>query len=521
MDIASLERARTELQRRCDEQRTQMERNRMGQFATPFLLAREITIESLGYLGPNEPLDFLDPAFGTGAFYSALLNEFPDRVASSIGFEIDNHYGAPSVELWKGTNLQLHIADFTNVQTDKGMVNLLICNPPYVRHHHLSAAVKAKLQRDCKSIGITLSGLAGLYCYFMVLAHRWLRPNAVSAWLVPSEFMGVNYGEAIKDYLLRNVTLLRIHRFDPQEVQFDDALVSSAVVWFRNRKPTKETQVNLSFGGTLARPRRSAMFSIDELWREPKWTRLLHREVRGATEDSVRLGDLFSIKRGLATGDNKFFILTEQQVADLGISRKFLKPILPSPRYLKRDEIEADEHGDPIVSPKLFLIDCPLDERELENADPALADYLKSGARTTANGYLCRSRTIWYSQEHRPPSPILCTYMGREGTEGKPAFRFILNHSQATAANVYLLLYPKPAVRHLLEGADTRQQVFQILRSIPMQHMTGEGRVYGGGLHKLEPRELANVPLPEIANLLPNRPLKGSQGSLGDEFLLR
>jgi hypothetical protein len=33
--------------------------------------------------------------------------------------------------------------------------------------------------------------------------------------------------------------------------------------------------------------------------------------------------------------------------------------------------------------------------------------------------------------------------------------------------------------------------------------MTGEGRIYGGGLHKLEPRELANVPMDGIEDILP------------------
>jgi adenine-specific DNA-methyltransferase len=35
--------------------------------------------------------------------------------------------------------------------------------------------------------------------------------------------MDVNYGQAVKDYLLKEVNLLRIHRFAPKDVQFDYA----------------------------------------------------------------------------------------------------------------------------------------------------------------------------------------------------------------------------------------------------------------------------------------------------------
>jgi hypothetical protein len=71
-----------------------------------------------------------------------------------------------------------------------------------------------------------LSGLAGLYGHFIGLSHAWLAPDAISCWLVPSEFMDVNYGLAIKWYLLDRVTLLRIHRFDP-------------IVCFRNTAPPR------------------------------------------------------------------------------------------------------------------------------------------------------------------------------------------------------------------------------------------------------------------------------------------
>ena len=44
--------------------------------------------------------------------------------------------------------------------------------------------------------------------------------------------------------------------------------------------------------------------------------------------------------------------------------------------------------------------------------------------------------------------------------------------------------------------------------------MLGEGRVYGGGLHKLEPKELGNVAASAIAELLPTSAWPGKQGDL-------
>ena len=97
-----------------------------------------------------------------------------------------------------------------------GRVDILVCNPPYVRHHHLGKAEKLRLQtRTRQACGVEIGGLAGLYCHFLGLSHAWLASGAVAIWLVPSEFMDVNYGDAVKRYLLQRVTLLHVHRFDP------------------------------------------------------------------------------------------------------------------------------------------------------------------------------------------------------------------------------------------------------------------------------------------------------------------
>jgi hypothetical protein len=44
---------------------------------------------------------------------------------------------------------------------------------------------------------------------------------------------------------------------------------------------------------------------------------------------------------------------------------------------------------------------------------------------------------------------------------------------------------------------------------MPVELLLGEGRVYGGGLHKLEPKELGNVDAAMILRVLPELVVDG------------
>lgn len=507
-----IEYKRLAIQHQLDAARTQAERNKLGQFATPSELAMDMLEFARSLLPKDQRVHFLDPAVGIGSFLSALLHSFPAlSIASVAGYEIDPYYGHKAVELWSDSPFDLRIADFTSAtppQTENEKANLLICNPPYVRHHHLASGEKLRLQELAKrTTGLRLSELAGLYCYFLCISHAWMQENGLAGWLIPGEFMDVNYGQQIKQYLLNQVTLLRVHRFDPGEVQFQDALVSSAVVWFRKASPPQNHTVEFTYGGTMSKPKVCRHIPIDVLNHTARWTKFPLNSIPAVLHSDrkqVRLSDLFDVKRGLVTGANDFFILTPEQIARYQLPQEFLTPMLPSPRFLSLDEIEGDCVGNPVLEQRLFLLDCKLPEDELIKY-PTLANYLQMGKESGVDkGYICRHRSPWYAQEERSPSRLLCTYMGRIGKERSNPFRFILNHSQATVANVYLMLSPKPELQRVLkDDPELYRRIWKALNSIAPEVLIGEGRVYGGGLYKLEPGELVNIPADALLSVLP------------------
>ena len=506
-DLQQVELQRQSAQAKLDSLKSAAERNEMGQYATPFSLALEI-VEFVrdNWLTSTKSIRFLDPAVGTGAFVSALLHAFPkEHIESAVGVELDPQVALVTRELWGAWGLEMTSADFARLPfPDSPQVNLLVANPPYVRHHHLDRHVKRFLQeRANTAVGLKVNGLAGLYCYFLLLAHRWLADDGFGVWLIPSEFMDVNYGEVVKHYLTEQVALHHVHRFDSEDVQFDDALISSTVLVFQKRRPPAEHEVTFSLGGTLRVSRLSKRIVQHELANVSKWTSLPGKPIHYVARSVDRLnattciGDLFDIRRGLATGANEFFILSRQMAREKGLPKQFLRPILPSPRYLNNDGIYADADGYPLIEPSLVLLDCDLDENEVERF-PTLQAYLDEGkSRGFTERYIPSHRAPWFKQEDRPAAPILCSYMSRSKS-GTSGIRFFRNYSQATAPNVYLMLYPTQSIQRAAEkDSNLLDALFQLLKRVSHEHLLYEGRTYGGGLNKIEPKELARVSLPD------------------------
>ncbi|MBQ8988286.1 MAG: Eco57I restriction-modification methylase domain-containing protein [Prevotella sp.] len=499
----TLEERRYQLQQSLDNEKSQEQRNVLGQFSTPFSLAKDIVTYVLGIDPGQKHLEMIEPACGMGVFFSALQDVMGlETLDGCLGFEIDPHYYSPAVELWQETGVDIRCADFLS-QVPFKKFPLLIANPPYSRHHHIPLEQKQMLQEaTLRETGIRISGLSGLYCYFLMLSTRWLQEGALSCWLIPSEFMDVNYGEAVKQYLLENVDLVSIHRFDERDLQFSDALITSSVVVFRNQKPSGHP-VLFSYGSSICNPSKVVKIDRCQLDSHQKWTHHFDSiPQKQLSNQHVRvLGDYFEVKRGIATGCNSFFIVNEETIARYQLPKEYLTAILPAPRNMKGDVFKS---SDCISDTGLYLFSTSDDEATIASKYPSVLEYIKKGVEKKVHEkYICSRHAPWYNCEKRNSAPFVIPYMGR-GEKGRKLFRFILNQSDAIATNGYLLIYPKPEFAYLFRNPDFTVSVWQCLNTISTEDFEHNGRFYGGGLHKLEPRELLSIPIEGLEQLFGN-----------------
>ena len=54
----------------------------------------------------------------------------------------------------------------------------------------------------------------------MLIMDKWLEKGGVAAWLIPNAFLQTGYGMAVRQYLVNNVQLVRLHIYDEDKILF-------------------------------------------------------------------------------------------------------------------------------------------------------------------------------------------------------------------------------------------------------------------------------------------------------------
>jgi SAM-dependent methyltransferase len=465
------------------------QRRDQGQFFTPFW-AGEVMAGWL-YEKPTELV--LDPGCGSGGLLIPAARHGKRHEAKLLGLDLD-----PLAISMLAANARLRgMNDVVGRQTNFLLDELpeaptaIICNPPYSRHHVIPTAEKLAIHDGFeKRLGVRFNGLAALHVLFLVRALEVAADGARIAFITPSDWLDVGYGKKIKEFLLARAQVDAIVLVEESHLFFDGVLTTAAITLIRKTTPADEPTTVIRIGGdpTRTKPQHivdgvAGRLTLDgipiesvRLNAQAKWSRPKPQRRSGA-----KLGSVARVRRGIATGANSYFILSEAQRTKLGIPVEQLRRCITSPRVFTDTDLTGEAMDALPDDVPRWLIDCG-DEDE-PNRDTPLGRYLRRGQGRTLRinkGYLTAKRNPWHRQEQRGDSPILFTYFNRD------APRFVRNRCGAVPLNNWLIVEPKQTV-----DADSLFRALQ-RKGVLAQLLEGR-RIYGGGLWKLEPSELVEV----------------------------
>lgn len=499
------------------------ERRKLGKFETPHRIAKFIVTWAIR----KRDDVVLDPCTGLGILLFEAIQQLKKLGDSS---EALNNVYAVDIDKLAVKNLTKKLgpsqniihADFLKVKSPRDasvlnsntmlpLVDVVVCNPPYTRHQQLNHNYKEEIAKIIEEeSGKEISRQSSIYVHFLMHAARFLKERGRMAFVTPSSFLDVNYGVALKRFLVDNFRIVAIILFSEGKLVFPKTLTTACITLLENEE-SKDRVVKflkvdspLSSGELLEVTENPNLLKkngwgtfndVSQISLNPieKWNQHFGTNTtRG--KGLIALASVAKVKRGVATGANEFFTLSDDAVQKLRLEHSFLKPVLTKARdAVFYDFTHEDFEKLRKAGRKVWLISSDKPKDELEGTQ--FLKYIEQGeVRGFHLRHLTSSRRIWYSSERRETSPIIFTYMSRQ----RP--RFIYNKAKILVLNNFHFVYPeKEAVKDATElkaflAYLNSNRAYNLLRKV--------GRMYGGGLLKVEPKELEKLPIIDFRRLI-------------------
>lgn len=466
------------------------ERRALGQFFTPEPIV-DVMIDWVKRQGVEQ---VVDAGCGTGRFAIAAARAMPAVPVLALDSDpLATLVCRARIRELDLRTVTVRCADFLREPLAPPLADArtaFVGNPPYVRHHRLSPELKSWAARASRELGVKFSKLAGLHAYFFLATALHARAGDVGCYVTSAEWLDVNYGSLVRELLAGPLGVQSVSLLEDSQTAFDDAMTSAAITCFRVGEAPKTVSLSVvncfddAEGTNHARHVSAAHLG-------GRWGPLFRADAAPAsTNGTVRLGELVSVHRGVATGGNQFFVMSWSEAAFRSLS-SFAKPVVSAGKQVLGcgGALAADGLDCIILLPRELDGLCPSDRQAAER-------YLADGrAAGVADRYLCRHRNPWWWLGPLKPAPIVASYMARR----PPAFA--LNQDGALLLNIAHGLFPRVPMT-----ADQTRMLVDYLNQAAGS-FSGNGRTYQGGLEKFEPREMENlrVPVPkELHDLVPS-----------------
>jgi adenine-specific DNA-methyltransferase len=462
-------------------------RRRLGTFFTPPEIVSFMIDEAAEYL--DSPNEVIDPGAGVGAFSIAAKKRWPEARVAAVDV---NLVTLGLLAARTDMEVELVLEDFlewsrTRVSTGSRS-RLWIGNPPYTRHHALAKDLKDRAFEI--SDGLVSSRRAGLSSYFLAATLRARRPRDVICYVLPGSWVDAAYGASLRKAIDESVAgVVKMHGFTADVEVFPGTRVAAMTILIGPDAAGRSQQVVTTSSAEIADGR---VHLSDDVQRnrgagsEPIGQRLWARRSELSATGRVPLRTFAEVHRGVATGANHHFFLTDSDLPSL--PERALVPAVVKLRPIDGDVLTRAVHADlGRRGYRRWLLS--LNEPELL-LDPGVQQWIQAATKASVpDRYLCRTRKDWYRVEvPRPPDILL-------GPMAKGRMRAVVNEIGAAPSNAIYGLY-------LGEHVELIAPLAAWLNSAAGQEaLVNRARVYGNGLYKLEPSDVASVLVPDEESL--------------------
>ncbi len=475
-----------------------------GGYYTPDLISNFLTNWAIQTLGDT----VLEPSCGDGNLLASAastlltLGAKPATVARNIhGVEIDRVEAQSAAERLRTLGVphhlgQIEIGDFfaycVTHLNDRRFFDAIIGNPPFIRYQNFLEEHRVPAFELMAKVGLKPNRLTNAWLPFLLASSLLLNEHGRLAMVIPAELLQVKYAASLRQFIsnyFSQVTLITFKKLVFADIQQEVVLLLAE----RNAAEPKGIRtIELNDTDELAaydhdEVANAEVKSMDHT--TEKWTQyFLHtpeiellRELRSNPKLTLS-GEILDVDVGVVTGQNKFFVLSEQQIQE-GALNEYAERIVGRSGHLKGVIFkDSDWKANAANQQPSYLLRPP--NVPFEDLPNSLKEYVKRGEDEGFNkGYKCSIRNRWYIV---PSVWTPYAFMLRQ-VHGYP--KIILNEAGVTCTDTIHRV-------KLRNGADGRMVAAAFVNSLTFAFAEVTGRSYGGGVLELEPNEAEELPIP-------------------------
>lgn len=457
-----------------------------GSYYTPQVVI-DFMIE---YLKKNEQNfeNVLEPSAGDGRFLSVLLPE-SKRVKAIELFEnkvqgIKERYPNSKLSVQK-----INFLDYAIGSKEK--FSLIIGNPPYINPKIMGAADITKAKKICELENIHASVMQNMWLAFVVGACRLLDKNGAIFYVLPMEFLQVQYAEKLRKHLEDKFNTIHIISF--KSSIFPEIEQDVCLVYMTNKEDTEPHILYQIYESPFCcEPMFRNVITKNKPLR--KWSNAVLSDeniklLREKANKYNTINDIGISAPGIVTGGNKCFIITEKQVEEYECEELVI-PILQKSSYISDNTIAINDQlikGLKDKNKPVYLLN--LSDVKSEDIPEKLSEYLEKAGEGEVGGiklkerFKCANRKPWYGVPIVKKGEVI--FFKRYHLLPRVYINQIGIHT--TDAGYHIRLKPE---------WDKDSVVFCFYNSLTLAECEFQGRYYGGGVNELVPSEFKEVHIP-------------------------